>query len=223
MRRPRPARARLAPSASPDGGAVPPSTELPGAAARGCRAWLLLCALLILGALAAGLLPSALLDGQPGLWLREPWRLWTAAWVHWMPLHLAANAAGVAALVLYGHAAALQRRHALAWLIAWPLTHLGLAWWETPGLLHYGGLSGVLHAGAAVASTALLARPGRPRAVGAAVWAGLLWKLALEAMEGAPAGPRDFAVATQAHAAGALAGLLCALAVEWHERQKNQP
>ncbi len=193
------------------------------------HAWLALCAALALGACAAYvLLPPAALDIQPDRWLREPWRLWTAAWVHWTPLHLAANAAGAAALALYGRAAALGRRHALGAFIAWPLTHLLLVLWGASGLMHYGGLSGVLHAGVALASTALLTRRGLHRAVGAAVWAGLLLKLVWES----PWGPRlaapgaagwDFAVATRAHAAGVLAGLLCALAVEWHERQKNKP
>lgn len=191
--------------------------------------WLGLCALLALGACAAYFfLPPAALDLQPDRWLREPWRLWTSAWVHWTPLHLAGNAAGAAVLALYGRAAGLGRDHALGGFIAWPLTHLLLALWGTPGLMHYGGLSGVLHAGVALASTVLLARHGLQRAVGAAVWAGLLLKLAWES----PWGPRlaapgavgwDFAVATRAHAAGVLAGLLCALAVEWHERQKNRP
>ncbi|NML16236.1 rhomboid family intramembrane serine protease [Azohydromonas caseinilytica] len=212
---------------------MPPPAEAAWAQASGSRAWLALCALLAAGAVAAFLLPApvALLDGQPDRWLREPWRLWTAAWVHWTPLHLAANVAGVVVLALYGQAAALRRAHALAWFIAWPLTHWALALWALrglPGLAHYGGLSGVLHAGVAVASTALLARPGLQRAVGAAVWAGLLLKLGWETAglpgsPGARPGGWDFAVATQAHAAGALAGLLCALAVEWHERKKKQP
>ncbi|WP_157265382.1 rhomboid family intramembrane serine protease [Azohydromonas aeria] len=197
-----------------------------GARLSRARPWLALCALLAAGALLSFFLfPPSLLDGQPGRWLREPWRLWTAAWVHWTPLHLAANAAGVAALALYGHAADLERRHVLAGLAAWPLTHALLAAWGPAGMAHYGGLSGVLHAGVAVASTALLARAGLPRYVGAAVWAGLLLKLGLESPWSpwpAAAAGRDFSVATQAHAAGALAGALCALAVEvaWGKRAR---
>jgi rhomboid family GlyGly-CTERM serine protease len=168
-------------------------------------------------------LPPAALDGQPDRWLREPWRLWTAAWVHWTPLHLAANAAGAAVLALYGRAAGLERRQALGGFVAWPLTHLLLALWGTPGLMHYGGLSGVLHAGVALTSTALLVRRGQGRlrrTVGAAVWAGLLLKLGGEASwwPGLPGPAWGFAVATRAHAAGVLAGLLCALAVEGYER-----
>lgn len=180
----------------------------------GVHAWLWLCALLAAGALAAFWLPARALDGQPGLWLPQPWRLWTAAGVHWSVLHLAANVAGVLVLGLYGCAAEVRRRDVLAWLAAWPLTHLALALWDAPGLQHYGGLSGVLHAGVAVASTALLARRGRQRLVGAAVWAGLLLKLAQESAWWpwpAWAPGWDLAIAPQAHVAGALAGLLCAL------------
>jgi rhomboid family GlyGly-CTERM serine protease len=185
-----------------------------------------LCALLGVGAMAGFFLPPAALDGQPDRWLREPWRLWTAAWVHWTPLHLAANAAGAAVLALYGRAAALEQRQALGGFIAWPLTHLLLALWGTPGLMHYGGLSGVLHAGVALTSTALLVRRGQGwlwRAVGAAVWVGLLLKLGGEASwwPGLPGPAWGFAVATRAHAAGALAGLLCALAVEGYERAQT--
>lgn len=181
--------------------------------------------LLAAGAVASFLfLPAAALDGQPDRWLREPWRLWTAAWVHWSPLHLAANVAGTAALALYGRAAAVGRRHALAWFMAWPLTHLGLLAWGMPGTWHYGGLSGVLHAGVAVASTALLARPGLPRRVGVAVWAGLLLKLGLESpwSPWPAASGWDVAVATHAHVAGGLAGALCTRAVEIHGPVRSQ-
>lgn len=193
----------------------------------GSGVWLALCALLASGAIAGFFWAPAALDGQPDRWLREPWRLWTAVWVHWTPLHLAANVAGTAVLALYGRAAALARGPALCGFIAWPLTHVLLALWGTPGLMHYGGLSGVLHAGVALVSTALLLRRGPqrlPRAVGAAVWAGLLLKLGSEAAwwpglmpGGAPAW--DVAVATRAHAAGVLAGLLCALVAAGFERR----
>ncbi|WP_066330560.1 rhombosortase [Azohydromonas lata] len=199
----------------------------PSAVFAGCRAWLGLAALLGVGAVLAFALPSSLdglLDGQPGRWLAQPWRLWTAAWVHWTPMHLAANAAGLLVLALYGCAAEVRPREALAWALAWPLTHLALALWTAPPLPHYGGLSGVLHAGVAVASMALLARRGRWRAVGAAVWLGLLAKLWAESpwwpwSAGAGGIAWDVAIAPQAHAAGVAAGLLGALAVGLASRQ----
>ena len=222
------AHAPAAPPLLAHGGAAPPEPAVSTIPAGSC-AWLALAALLGAGALLGFALPSSfdfLLDGQAGRWLAQPWRLWTAAWVHWTALHLAANVAGLLALALYGWAAEVKPRAALAWGLAWPLTHLALAWWTVPALPHYGGLSGVLHAGVAVASTALLARRGRWRTVGAAVWAGLLVKIWAES----PWWPWsaglgidwDVAVAPQAHAAGVVAGLLCALAVEVHDRQKNK-
>jgi len=156
-------------------------------------------------------LPRAWLDWQPALWAHEPWRALSAALVHWSAQHLLANLAGCAVLALLGRAGRL--RATPAWLAAWPLTQLGLL--LQPALLHYGGLSGLLHAGVAVAVVELLARRGRDRLVGAAIAAGLLAKLWLEQ----PLGPAlrtlpgwDIAIAPFAHLSGTLAGALSALA-----------
>ena len=48
-------------------------------------------------------------------------------------------------------------RDSLAWLLSWPLTQWGLM--LQPELLHYGGLSGVLHGGAAIAAWSQLFVP----------------------------------------------------------------
>ncbi len=174
------------------------------------RAWATLAALLGTGALCAWAVPAGLLDWQPALAAREPWRLFSAAFVHWSTLHLGANLLGCVLVAALGRAAALPPVAALAWLVAWPLTHLALL--AQPALAHYGGLSGVLHAGVAVAAPWLLVHHrGRPRAVGAALLAGLVLKVVLEDPLGAPhvrpAG-WDIAIAPFAHAAGALAGAL---------------
>ncbi len=164
----------------------------------------------MLPAALAWWLPAPLLDWQPELTWQEPWRWFSAAWVHWSGSHLLANLAAAAVVGAYGWAARLPRSQALAWLVAWPLTQLGLL--VKPDLLHYGGLSGVLHAGVAITSLWLLvhARGGR-RAVGAAVMLGLVIKLLGESPWG-PALQRsaefDIALAPVAHASGALAGLL---------------
>jgi rhomboid family GlyGly-CTERM serine protease len=187
--------------------------------------WLLLCAALALGALGAAAAPPGLLDWQPGRALAQPWRWFTAAWVHLDGAHLAANLAGAAVLAVFGHAARCSPRDALAWLCAWPLTHgLLLA---APQLQHYAGASGVLHAGVAVAAAGLVAREhGRRRAVGALVLAGLLLKLLDEQALGEPARLLpgwDFPVAVLAHATGAAAGLACAAAAWAASRRPAAP
>lgn len=171
--------------------------------------WLLLCAGLATTSLLAWPAPREILDWQPSLLATEPWRALTAAFVHWTPLHLAANLAGCAVLALLGARARLEARQAAAGLIALPLTQLGLL--LQPELLRYGGLSGELHALAAIAALTLLTRPGRERWVGAGITLGLVAKLALEQ----PLGPAlrvtdgfDFPVAPFAHLSGAVAGAL---------------
>lgn len=171
-------------------------------------AWLAVAALAALGTLLAALLPTGTLDWQPERAATDPWRAITAAWVHWSPMHLLANLAGVAVVAAFGHAAGLGRRAALAWLLAWPLTQAGLL--AQPELQRYGGLSGVLHAGVAVgAGWLLLHAHGRARALGAAVAAGLALKLLLESPLGPPLQQVpgwDIPIAPFAHLCGALAG-----------------
>ena len=164
------------------------------------------------GSLVAWWLPAPLLDWQPALARTEPWRAITAAFVHWSALHLAANLGAAAAVAAYGAAAGLPRGAALAWVLAWPLTQIGLL--TQPLLLHYGGLSGVLHGGVAVACLWLLVRgSGGRRAIGAMVMTGLFIKLGLEQPWGPPLRTGegfDIATAPLAHATGAVAGLACA-------------
>jgi len=174
--------------------------------------WAAFSALLALGALAGWLAPRHMLDWQPQLAFAQPWRWWSAAFVHWSGLHLGANLLGCAVLGLFGWAAQAPARLAWAWFAAWPLTHGALL--SQPALTHYGGLSGVLHAGVAACALALAWRGNGPqRGVGAAVLAGLLLKILLEAPWLGPLRSVhgwDIAIAPLAHAGGALAGLLCA-------------
>lgn len=176
--------------------------------------WAGLCAAAALGAVAARFIDPALLRWQPELAVSQPWRMVTAAWVHLSHQHLIANLAGTAVLAALGRAAGCDRRAATAWALAWPLTQWGLL--AQPTLAAYGGLSGVLHAGVAVAAWRLVrGERGRRRAVGAAIAAGLLLKIVLEAPWLGPLRQVpgwDIAIAPAAHASGALAGWLCALA-----------
>ncbi len=175
------------------------------------RAWLTVCGVLAAGSAIAWFVPAVLLDWQPALAWREPWRLVTAAFVHWSPLHLAANLAGAAVVAALGVAARLPAPAALALAAAWPLTHAGLL--LQPALAHYGGASGVLHAAVAVAACWLVARErGMPRRIGAVIAVGLTLKVLLEEPWAGPlAHPRgwDIAVAPLAHASGALCGAVC--------------
>ena len=68
--------------------------------------------------------------------------------MHFSELHLAANLAGCVLVAALGLTARVPTRCVVAWALAWPALHLGL--WVQPALTHYGGLSGVLHAGVAV-------------------------------------------------------------------------
>ena len=177
-------------------------------------AWVGVAALFGACALLGWPVPHETIDWQPSLAFSQPWRAFTPVGVHYSSAHLLGNLAGIALAGVYGVTAMVPARLAWAWLAAWPLTHLGLL--LRPDLLHYGGLSGVVHAGVAAIVVWVLAT-GRTRAqrwVGALVAIGFVAKLLSESPWGAtlrhPAG-WDIAVAPVVHATGALAGALCAL------------
>jgi rhomboid family GlyGly-CTERM serine protease len=182
----------------------------------------LVSALLALAAVLVWWLDSAAIDWQPQLAWREPWRWWSAAFVHWSPMHLLANLLATALVAAYGWAARVPRTVALAWLAAWPFTHLALL--AKPELAHYGGLSGVLHAGVAAATVWLVLRgQGAQRTIGWMMLTGQSVKLLVEAPWGAAVhapGELDVAVAPLAHAGGSIAGALCcALALALSRRR----
>lgn len=160
--------------------------------------------------------PRELLSWQPMHSADAPWRAWSAAFVHWTPWHLGANLLGCAVVAAFGVAARVPARATAAWLVAWPLSHAALA--LQPALTSYGGLSGVLHAGVAIAAWHLLRHDvGTRRRIGGAVLAGVAVKLLLEEPWAAPTqqiAGWDFPVAPLAHASGAIAGLLCALLLD---------
>ena len=187
-------------------------------------AWVGLAALFAACALAGWWLPHDAIDWQPALAFSQPWRAFTAIGVHYSSAHLIGNLAGIALAGVYGIAAVVPTRLAWAWLAAWPLTHLGLL--VRPELSHYGGLSGVVHAGVAAIVVWVLAT-GRTRAqrwVGALVAIGFVAKLISEAPWGTtlrhPEG-WDIAVAPLVHTTGAIAGALCAIvAIALHRRTR---
>jgi hypothetical protein len=173
------------------------------------RAWVLVAGVLAALALIGTTVPPHTLDWEPALAASQLWRWWTPVAVHHSTGHLAGNLMALAALTWLAHSARVDRAAAVAWALAWPLTHLGLA--LRPELAHYGGLSGVLHAGVAVVGMQLVRTRGW--AWGGAVLGALALKVALEK----PWGPvlqsdpgAAIAVAPWGHASGAAAGMLCA-------------
>lgn len=190
-------------------------------AAAGRAAWAGVALLLAAFALVGWPMPRNALDWQPALAFTEPWRAVSAVGVHYSGQHLGVNLAGLLVTALFGVVARAPASLAVAWLAAWPLTQFGLL--TKPELLHYGGLSGVLHAGFAVIVVFLLVTGTRAqRGVAAAVLIGGAAKLLNEAPWGPalrhPAG-WDIAVAPLAHTTGALAGALCAaIALAWPRR-----
>jgi rhomboid family GlyGly-CTERM serine protease len=193
--------------------------------ARGFRltAWPALATGLACAALIAPALPTSTIDWQPGLVALQPWRCWSAAFVHWSAFHLAANLVGCVLVGALGVVGECGMRSTWAWLLAWPLTQIGLL--LQPALLHYGGLSGVLHAGVAVAATDLLVRDqGRRRWIAGLLLAGLATKIVLEAPWLAPlrrVEGWDIAIAPMAHASGVVAGVSCLLAVVGMQRWRT--
>lgn len=190
-----------------------------GAVDRPGVAWVALAASAAALSLLVAALPAAwapALNWQAAHAL-QPWRWVTAALVHLNGAHLAANLAGALVVAALGWVARLPTATALAWAAAWPLTQAVLV--LHPGLQAYAGLSGVLHAGVAVAAVWLLAtraagRAPRARWIGLAVLAGLALKVVLEQPWGPALRPLPgwgFAVAPAAHAAGAVVGAACAV------------
>jgi rhomboid family GlyGly-CTERM serine protease len=174
--------------------------------------WLSVAAALSAGALLAFRVAPQDLDWQPALVASEPWRAVTAAFVHYSALHLTANLVGAALVGALGRMAEVSLRTVVAWLVAIPLTQLGLL--ARADLLHYGGLSGVLHAGIACVSWQLIVDGrGARRTIGALTLAGVALKVLSESPWGPPirhpAG-WDIATAPFAHASGLIAGLLAA-------------
>jgi rhomboid family GlyGly-CTERM serine protease len=182
-----------------------------------------LASLLSWGAVELGA-SRQLLDWQPGLVWREPWRWFTAAVVHLSPMHLGGNLLALGLVAWLGMAAPLPRRCAWAWLGAIPLCHLALL--AQPEVLHYGGLSGISHAGVAIAVTELVINGNRSQhRIAVALGIGLLAKIWSESPWGT--GLRivpgwDIAVVPWAHASGVLAGIGTSLAaIAWGHAKRR--
>jgi rhomboid family GlyGly-CTERM serine protease len=190
----------------------PSSVKEEGADAvrRVATAWLVVTVVFILTSLVSWPLSHQAIDWQPTLAFTQPWRAFSAAFVHYSPMHLAANLVGALLVGAFGWAAQVPRHMAMAWLLAWPLTQLGLL--VQPSLLHYGGLSGVLHAGVMIVCLHLVFEgTSTQRRVGCATLLVVIAKVLLEApWQGPLTHPAewDIAVAPMAHACGAVVGVI---------------
>jgi rhomboid family GlyGly-CTERM serine protease len=185
-------------------------------------------AVLALPALVVGpadALALRLLAWRPELALSEPWRWWSAAWVHLSPGHLAADLAGALLVAALGWLAALPPRAAWAWALAWPLTHLTLS--LQPELQRYAGLSGVLYAGVTVLAVGLISAPSRPRlqrALALLLLLGLLLRLGVDrSWDRVVYRPEGwaFSIAPLAHAGGVAWGAALAGLAEWLHRRRG--
>ena len=189
-------------------------------------AWCAVALALLIGSLLAfAFKTDALIEWQPALAATQPWRWWSAAFVHYSALHLVGNLAGLSLTAAFGWVSQVPLRAAIAWFIAWPLTQLGLLC--MPGLLHYGGLSGVVHAGVAIVIGYVLITGTRgQRAVVVTVMVGLVTKIATETPWREPVqhpAGWDIGIAPIAHVTGVLAGVLCLLLAQaWHAGQQRK-
>lgn len=175
-------------------------------------AWLGLCALLGLGSVAVALAGNPVaMSWHPTAGMRSPWTLWTSAFVHLGTPHLLANLLALAALATLAVIWQADRWAALTWLAAWPVGIVALLLW--PGVGQYSGMSGPLHAGAAVLWVYSVRRP----ALGpwpAVLGSGLLVKLLAEQAWSQPVAFDPlwgFNVVVAAHLSGAVAGASCTL------------
>jgi rhomboid family GlyGly-CTERM serine protease len=170
---------------------------------------------LLTGSLIAhGPAARSVLEWQPDAALDAPWRFWSAAFVHYSRLHLIGNIAGLALTAAFGWVARVPTSAAISWALAWPLTHL-LFIWLAPDLRHYGGLSGVVHAGVAIGLVHLFICGTRgQRLIATVLCTGLVakilsetpWRGSVQQQDG-----WDIAIAPIAHVTGVLAGTLLAL------------
>jgi rhomboid family GlyGly-CTERM serine protease len=184
------------------------------------RVWLALCALHGVMSMLACWARADVVDAltwQADTWTQQPWTLWTSSWVHLNTPHLIGNQVALGALAALAWVLRPTLAWALAWLLAWPLMQGSLLLW--PQIGYAVGLSGVLHAGIAVAAAQLvLGRILVPKAQrwGALLALGLGAKLLIEQAWSYPVvwdAGNDMSVVQAAHLSAVFWGALVALAL----------
>jgi hypothetical protein len=183
------------------------------------RPWLGVCALLgggsvLVAGISGVMMPLTDLGRHPfewyaAGWFRQPWTLWTSAWVHTSIGSLGGNLLAIGGLAVVGAALGAQRPAALALLVAWPLGTLALLLW--PEVTRYSGLGGPIHAAAAVLGMHVARRPAF-KPFSPLLFAALGLKLLVEHAWTQPVAfdpSWGFNVVYAAHLTGTLAGAAC--------------
>lgn len=193
----------------------------------GTWAWLLASLILGVPAALAGWVPLNQPSTQWPLWAQQwalhpdagwhqPfWTFWTSAWLHGSSAHLSKNLMALGLLAMLGASARLPRHTALVWLLAWPLTQIGML---HQALHTYIGLSGVLHAGFTVVALHHLTHPiqmdRHQKILGLILLVSLVFKILMEnPWQHTLIQPisSDINVAPWAHLSGATAGAVAYL------------
>jgi membrane associated rhomboid family serine protease len=179
------------------------------------RSWLLVCAVHGVASMLLWWARADMVDVMTWHaedWQRQPWTLWTSAWVHMNTPHLIGNQLALGVLTAFAWMLRPNWRCTLAWLLAWPLTQVTMAWWPQVG--YAVGLSGPLHAGAMLLAVQLVLKRIAVRKGtrwGGLLMLGLLVKLAVERGWSYPVvwdAGNDMSVVQAAHLSGACWGLL---------------
>ena len=190
------------------------------------REWLVLCVLHGVASMLAwwALAPSVeVLVWRVDDWTERLWTVWSTAWVHVNTPQLIANQTALGMLAAFSWRARPDRWCALAWLLAWPLTYLGVALWPQVGYVV--GLSGLLHAAVAVLAVHLwwqrlpvpLAR--RWGALLALVLVGKLWLDGVWSRPIAWDSVNNMSVVQAAWFSGAVCGALLGTLTVWLARR----
>ncbi len=151
---------------------------------RPARSWLLLCALHAVGSMLVWWAGPKVYE--PWVWRADhawatPWTWWTSAWVHLNTAHLIGNQIGMGMLAALAWVVRPSWRTTVVWWLSWPLLQISLLVW--PQIGYAVGLTGLLHAGAAILGVDLLLRRIRipkARRWGALLLLALLVKLLIE-------------------------------------------
>jgi hypothetical protein len=176
----------------------------------GVGAWWTVGALLGVGSLVVGLMSTTSLQANLVWQSQVPFSgtCWTAAWVHLSFVHEYLNLLALGFLLVLGWYWALPVAAAWAWFLAWPLSIAGLVFW--PAVHRYAGLSGVIHAGWAIACVFMPGWVWKNKDASLLLPGGLLLKAGLEIAFKQPVemtAAWGFPVAYCAHTVGIMVGL----------------